>query len=251
MPHRPLEHGENFSFELTGDRGAALVTRHRTYSKDTPLESTFEQYTQSHYKSWAEFARDKGYGNDIQPVLVSGFDVTRDFAMVAYSNEGAFLKSNSTIAVPMFASTPPPFRGTWRTRLPPYTNDGPQQYIPTSRERAIDFPSSQLAGAGGIPDGFNHCVFVRYYTMRSRKWMPMFPEVIRASAGPHDLGSGDNRGDTFPELAVQYGAEPMVGSDGNLGDHWGPTADGTDSEPDIVVRNTPSVWFLSCPLTPL
>jgi len=213
---------------------------------DTPLESTFEEYTQSHYKSWAEFARNKGYGKDIKPVLVSGIDMTRDFAMVAYSNEGAFLKSSSTIAIPMFVFTPPPFRGTWRTRLSPYTNDGPQQFTPPPRERAIDFPSSQPVDVGGIPGGFNQCVFVRYYTMRSRKWMPMFPEVIRASAGPDDLGSGENRGDTSPELTVQYSAESMVDNVGDLGGQWSPSTDSSDSEPDTVVRNTPSVRCLPC-----
>jgi hypothetical protein len=73
--------------------------------------------------------------------------------------------------------------------------------------------------------------------------MGLFPKVIRAGAGPHDLGSGDNRGDTFPELTVR----PMLNlrrDDEDLGGQWDPTTDDTDSESDIVVRNTPSVWFL-------
>ncbi|KAF9647851.1 hypothetical protein BDM02DRAFT_3116313 [Thelephora ganbajun] len=45
------EHGINFSFELTGDRGAALVTRHSAYRKDCLLEAAFETYTKRHYES--------------------------------------------------------------------------------------------------------------------------------------------------------------------------------------------------------
>jgi len=164
--------------------------------------------------------------------------MTRDFAMVAYSNEGAPLKINSTITTPMFASTPPPFRGTWRIRHPPYTNDGPQQCSPSSRARGIELPSSQSGDAGSIPTESNQCVFIRYYTMRFR----IFPKVIRAGAGPHDLGSGDNRGDAFPELVVRSNAELTMG-DEDLRE-WGPTTDATGSDPGIVVRNTPYVWLL-------
>lgn len=81
--------------------------------------------------------------------------------------------------------------------------------------------------------------------MRLRKLM--FPKVIRAGAGPHDLGSGDNRGDAFPELTVQFDAEPTTSGDEDLGEEWDPITDDTDSGPDAVVRNTPLVCFLPCP----
>ena len=53
--------------------------------------------------------------------------------------------------------------------------------------------------------------------------------VIRAAAGPHDLGPGDNKGNTFSELMAQP----------NIKDE-----DDTDLEPDIVIHNTPSVWLV-------
>jgi hypothetical protein len=196
------------------------VTKYKTYKEDTLLESAFEAYTKRHYETWVKFARDKQYGNDIQPVLVSGFDMTRDFAMAAYSNEDTSLEADLTITVPTLASASASIWVAWRTRCSPHTNYGPQHCIPPLREQAADPSSSRLAEAGSIPNGFNQSVFIRYYTMRPRKLMPMFPKVIRAGAGPHDLGSGDNRGDTFPEL--------MARSDADL-------------EPDIVVRNTPYV----------
>jgi len=243
---RPLEPGANFSFELTGNRGAALVTRYPTYGEDSLLESAFERYTKRHYDSWVTFARHKQYGDDVRPVLVSGFDMTRDFAMVAYFNEGASLESDLTIAVPMVASASASLWGTWRTRCSPHTNCGPQQRGPSPNREAIDFPSRSV-DAGSIPNECNQCVFVRYYTMRSRKRIPMFPKVIRAGAGPHDPGSGDSRRDALPELAVWPDAEPTTNSDDGLGGQWGPTADDTDSESDLVTRNTPHVWSLPCP----
>ena len=232
MLSRLPKHDANFSFELTGDRGAALVTRHQTISEDTSLETAFETYTKRHYKSWVEFARHKQYGNDIRPFLVSGFDMTKDFAMVAYSNRGHLFESNDTIAIPMFTCTSSPFQGTWRTKHQVYVTDGPHQRSSSPREQVPDPSSSPSGDAGSIINEFNQCVFLRYYTMRWRKWMPMLPKVVRAGAGPHDLGSGDNRGDTFPELAVQYDPEHTKSYDAYLGRRSVPTAGDTGSEGD-------------------
>ena len=54
--------------------------------------------------------------------------------------------------------------------------------------------------------------------------MRLFPKVIRAGAGPQDLGTGDNTGDAFPDLVVQLDPESID---------------------DTVVQNTPDVWFLA------
>jgi len=234
VPPRLLEPGAGFSFELTGNRGAALVTKYPTYRGDSLRESAFEKYTKRHYESWVAFARHKEYGNDVQPVLVSGFDMTKDFAMVAYSNEGSSLESDLTIAIPMLASASASVWGTWRTRCSPHTNYGPQQCSFLRSDRVIDLPSTQ-SDARSIPDEFNQCVFIRYYTMRSRKWIP--PKVIRAGAGPHDLGPGDNRRGTLPELTAQSDVKLTMTSD----------EDDIDDESDIVVRNTPCVCYLLSP----
>jgi len=196
-PPSPLQPGAHFSFELTGNHGAALMTRYPTYMEDALLESVFEKYIKRHYESWVKFARSEGYGDDIQPVLVSGFDATKDFAMLAYTNEGTFLEAGSDVAVPMLASAYASVWVTRHTRCSPHFKSGPQSWDLLPMVQAIDFPSSQLANARTIPTGFDQCVFIRYYTMRS-KWL--FPKVIRAGAGPHDLGSGGNRGCAFLEL---------------------------------------------------
>ena len=154
--------------------------------------------------------------------------MTKDFAMAAYSYEDVSLESDLTVAAPMLISASASLWGTWRTRYQPHTNYGPQECAPPPPEQAMDNPSLRLTGGGIIPSTFNQCIFVRYYTMRSRGPLWLFPKVIRAGAGPHDLGSGDNAGDIFPALVAQ--------SDTEMIDDFG-------VEPDVVIRNTPDVWF--------
>ena len=79
--------------------------------------------------------------------------------------------------------------------------------------------------------------------MRPRKRFGLFPKVIRAGAGPHDLGSGENGGDTFPELTIQPDNELTARDDDPDGDR-GPSSNDSNSEPDIVVHNTRYVLFL-------
>ncbi|KAF9789571.1 hypothetical protein BJ322DRAFT_1043018 [Thelephora terrestris] len=230
-PTPARESAANFSYELTETHGAALVTKYATYRSDAQTELAFEGYTKRHYESWVKFIRDKQYGKDIQPILVTGFDVTKDFAMVAYLDDGTSLGAELTIDVPALASASTSLWGTWFTRCSPHTNQGP--HLPM----AIEFTPSQPAAAGGIPREFNQCVFIRYFTMRKRLWF--FPKVIRAGAGPHDLGSGDNTGDTFPEVMARSDSEPTVSGDGDPREPSGSTADDNGSEQNVDTQATP------------
>ena len=211
------------------------------------MDSIFKKYTKRHYESWADFAYQKGYGDEVRPVLVSGFDMTKDFAMAAYSNVSASLESDLTIGVPIAASASAALWGTWRTRHSPHTNYGPQECLPPPPEQAIDVSSLQLTEKSRIriPNEYNQCVFIRYYTMRMRlRW---FPKLIRAGAGPHDLGPGDNTGGAFPEILAQSDAESTSSDDGDPGEE----VEDADLWPGVVVRNSPSVWSLPCALFPL
>ena len=95
--------------------------------------------------------------------------------MAAYSHKGPPLESDLTITAPNPASTSGHPWGTWRTRYPvgTHTNYGPQQHGPPPSERTTD--SSPLQ-----PVEFNQCVFIRYYTVRSRMWG--FPKVLQEDA---------------------------------------------------------------------
>ena len=68
--------------------------------KDTLGASAFERYTKKHYDSWVTLAHRYCA---VEPVLVSGFDMTEDFAMTAYSG-GDTSESNISISVPTLAS---------------------------------------------------------------------------------------------------------------------------------------------------
>ena len=232
VPYRSLGADANFSFELTGRRGAALTTRGRTYKEDAQLDLRFKKYTKRNYKSWVEFARDKEYGENLRPVLVSGFDMTKDFAMMAYSNNSSCAQAGATISTPMFASAPAPAWGEWRTECTPYFKHGPQD------PRPPDLPPL-LSRTGNPPTEFNQCVFIRYYTMRLE--LGIFPRVIRGGAGPHDLGPGENERDAFPELTARSDAESM--SDKVPGGLRDLVTNDTGFELDAVIRNVLYVRF--------
>ena len=243
--HRFMEPGASFSFELTEKQGAALVTKYRTYREDIELESAFEEYTKRHYDSWVTFARNARHGNDIKPVLVTGVDMTRDFAMIAYSNNSTHLSSEFTTSVPLLASASASAWGTWHTQGLVHTNCGPQLCSPPSSPDALDLYTSNGTQVDATPNEYNQCVFIRYYTLRRRALM--FPKVIKAAAGPHDPGSWNNYDETLPELTVQLGSGSDTGSysSGDSTTDYSSSVTSYDSELELFhnissVRQSPS-----------
>ena len=202
MRSRNMEPGSGISFQLTGDQGAALLTKHPTYKEDVQLERTFGGYTIKHYDSWVAFARERGHPDDIKPVLVTGVDMTRDFAMISYSNNGGDLMAEFTTSA--LGVTSP--WGMWRTPGVVRTNCGPQPSRPPSGNRHTET----------VSDEYHQCVFIRYYTVRKRLGIP---RVLKAAAGPHNLGPG-GRDDEDCDTS---------------------SATGVDPEPDIVIHNTTPV----------
>ena len=233
-----LEPGVSISFEHTEKEGAALVTKYPTYRGDAQRESTFKAYTKRHYDSWVTFARAAGHGDDIKPALVTGVDMTRDFAMMAYSNNGASMRSEFTTSVPMVASASASVWGTWRTEGLVHTNCGPQLCCPPSPTRTTDPTPSRHSDAETIPDEYNQCVFVRYYTMRKRALI--FPTVIRAAAGPHDLGPGGHD-DELPEVGAQSDSDSGSDTVSGFWDDDSNSVTSIDSESYVVIHNTVSV----------
>jgi len=247
--HRMLEPGFNISFQLTEKQGAALVTKYPTYREDIQREQIFEEYTKHYYDSWVAFSREAGHGNDVKPVLVTGVDMTRDFAMMSYSNNGVRLTSEFTASVPGVASAAVSAWGTWRTEGLVHTNCGPQLCRPPSSTQTTDLMSSDDSHTENVSDEYHQCVFVRYYTVRKRPLLA--PKVIKASAGPHDLGPGSRDDEKLPPEA-QSGSDsgsdiaPSPSDDYGSDDRGSVT--GIDSESDIVIRNTTAVCFSPYPL---
>ena len=223
-----LEPGSKISFQLTGDRGAALLAKHQIYREDVQLEGTFRDYTKGHYDSWVKFARERGHPSDIKPVLVTGVDMTKDFAMVVYSKDDDDLTAEFTISAPGVAS---PW-GTWRAPGVVHTNCGPQLRRPPlddSRSTEVD------------SDHSTQCVFVRYYTMRKRLGIP---RVIRAAAGPHRLDPGSPDSDRVSPLEARSDSNSGPGAGpGPLYDDGGDWASPVtaESEDDGVIHNATAV----------
>ena len=233
-----LEPGFSISFQLTEKQGAVLLTKYRTYKEDVQREQTFEEYTKRHHDSWVAFAREAGHGNDVKPVIVTGVDMTQDFAMMAYNN-GVSMKSEFMMSIPTAASASVSAWGIWRTGGLVHTNCGPQICRPPSSTQTRDPISFNNDGTETTPGEYNQCVFVRYFTMRKRGLI--FPKVIKAAAGPHDLGPGDRDDEELPEVGLQSDSDS--GSDTRDADGEnvrGSVAD-VNSESYVFSRNTISV----------
>jgi len=239
---RMLESGCSISFQLSGGQGAALVTKYPTLREDIQSESIPEKYMKEHYASWVEFAGENGHGGN-SLVLVTGVDRTRDFAMVSYSNDDDDdLRSEFITSVSGDSST---FAwGTWHTRGFVHTNCGPHPYFsPPSTQTADSIASG--SNAEPVLDEYNQSVFVRYYTLRKRLGIP---KVIKAGAGPHDLGPGSREDSGLPKVEVRSPLDPGSDFMSSLHDDDGgnhrSSVTGIASESDAVVRVTPAVRSL-------
>jgi len=218
-----VEPGVKIAFELTNKQGAALITKHLTYREDAEREPRFVKYTKQHYESWVDFAREHDHSEDAKPILVTGVDLTREFAMVAYSDKQSRMECEFSTALPGLASASVSVWGSWHTLGLVHTNCGPH---PTRRSCNS---SGSSALESEIPDEYTQCVFIRYYTIRKRLFLPT---VIKAGAGPHQLPEGDHEGDISGEgeLFVDDPTEfdyPETGSPGGALDE--------------VIHNVPAV----------
>ena len=138
----------------------------------------------------------------------------------------------------MLASASGSFRVLEGTTGPPHFTYGPRRCVPPSSAQTDD-TSSEPTRTGAVSNDYNQCVFVRYYTMRKRMG---FSPKIRAAAGPHDLGTGQNRDDTFPGLMARQDQTPDHEDDPTSGgEERDLIAEDTYSDQDSVVHNPPDV----------
>ena len=192
------------------------MTKYPTLREDIQPAGTPKKYIKKHYSSWVEFASANGHGDDINPVLVTGVDRTRDFAVMSYSND-----EDEDLACkffPALGDTSASVWGTWNTTGFVHTNCGPKLYFSPPSTRTVSSTPSGSDTTGLVSGDYNQCVFVRYYYMR--KWMGI--RAIRAAADPHDLGTVDRRSEEASEVESQ-------------------SADPGEPEHDIVAHTTAPV----------
>ena len=189
-----VEPGARIAFELTSKQGAALITKYPTYRERVERGLRFENYIKRHYASWVEFALEQEHPEDVKPILVTGVSLTREFATVAYSDNRTRMECEFSATLPAVASASVAVWGSWNTPGLVHTNCGPDltQQSPGSSESSA--PESK------IPDEYTQCVFIRYYTIRKRFFIPT---ILKAGAGPHQLPKRDHGDDDLGEEGLQ------------------------------------------------
>ena len=217
------------------------MTKSRTCIKDARAKGRFEDYAIKHSDSWLEYARSEGMPRGSHPIIVTGFDVTGDFTSMAYSNRDESHEINLTIDVPITHAT-----GTLQVQMTGGTLFH-QSWSEPQSESDADPPLDQRVP----PDGFKSFVFIRYYTGRSRGWLPSLPwwpffskKKDTLQQGP---GSGSHRGGTLPGSTVQPDAGLTTSGGEAPGGQLDLATDDTGSEVATFVRDTSYVWFLSHP----
>ena len=190
-----MEPGARIAFELTHKQGAALITKHPIYPEGAERARAFKRYIKKHYDSWVDFALEHDHDEDIRPVLVDGVHLTREFAMVAYSDNQPRVRCEFSAGVLAVASASASVWGSWDTQGPAYTNCGPHPVTTRGNRNLSEGPALESV----IPEECNQCVFVSYYTIRKRIG---FPRIIKAGAGPHQLSEGNSESDNIGEVVV-------------------------------------------------
>jgi len=235
VPHRTSESHPLFSLKLTGKRGAALVTRYPTYIEDAKFKDKFREYANLHYGSWAEFAYEAGHGRHIRPFLVYGIDMTKDFAMTAYSKGSASLETDLVIDLPVIAASAS-IRATQRASHSVHSHQWPIEWS----EQVLSIPPEQMEP----PGGFDYCVFIRYYTKTTKGgwWRNVFQSSSEVESTTN-LFSVDSRGGTLPGPPPQPDA---TSGDGGLGGDWVDIpGDTTHYAPNVWLQLRPSVSTLT------
>jgi hypothetical protein len=164
--------------------------------------------------------------------------------MMCYLNGDDDLGCQFTTSVPGVTEG-----GTWEKMGLVHTNHGPQLRCPPPSAQATEVASSGCDNERTISDEYNQCAFIRYYTVRKRLGIP---SIIKAAAGPHELGRGGCGGDGSPfEAHSDSGKDSDSDSDSdtasslfdNDSDDDGCSITGAGTETDVVMHSTAVVRY--------
>jgi hypothetical protein len=177
------------SFNARSEAGALLMTKHQTFSEDMELRGTFSRQLLKHHSKWLSFAQDQGRPVELEDlILVTGLDLTKDFAMLSFANNSSDFDINFQVGVSQYATGSISAWGSWHTTSSTQDNWGPQHTATPSAlraDRALRSITSEGDSAEAIPsDEYRQCVFVRGYRIRRR--FGVWPQVQTAAAEPQD-----------------------------------------------------------------
>jgi hypothetical protein len=179
------------------------LTRSRIRCTNTLQQGVLKAYIKKHHDSWLEYARDLGLG-EVDPILVSGIDSARDWAMFTYSTSEDYGSMQFTVDVPTVASTWAGFSVTSRSHSGMETNWGPEveesyrllglgastsieESVQTSNHR---YPSSEVSRYTANHHHEDRITFIRGWRMKKRPYW--FPAVIKAGAGSPNLDRNED-----------------------------------------------------------
>ncbi|KAF8589934.1 hypothetical protein K439DRAFT_1303893, partial [Ramaria rubella] len=163
-------------FESSASTGAILLTNHKTYREDVVRIARMEKYMLEHAESWLEFASEDDRGIGLEDLmLITGYDVTSEYAMAAFSNTERVVGIEFQAGVTAVASASIAVWGSWQANTSVHHNCGPQIRIPPSTKAGdltstISEPSSPggEANTNAAPAGYNQCLFLRRIQIRKR-----------------------------------------------------------------------------------
>ncbi|KAF9785292.1 hypothetical protein BJ322DRAFT_1108747 [Thelephora terrestris] len=211
------------AFELTGGKGAILLTKSSIYREDARRVGTFEKYAKEHWASWVDFARKNEYGT-VDPVLITGVDRTNDWAILCYSNKAEVLGCKFTASISETASV----WGTWDKPGFVHAKAGPQSRLP--------LPGASVTASAS--DEYNQCVFVRYWTARTKRRRSEGPRDMKAGAGPHILPGGERDGEPGSRVEARHDSDLDSDRTSVLSDEFLDYDASSSTSADIVTRHT-------------
>lgn len=148
------------------------------------------------YELWYQFVRTKSSPNlklrDM--VFVTGCDLASDWATATVSESKSKIKLHFKVNDPLSVSTSVSLWGSWESSSP---STVPMRSGPSTLQRSENIPNG--------PEK-NQCIFFRAFRIDDR----LMVARLKASAGPHELGSGDDGsedGSSHTLINVEFGSE--------------------------------------------
>ncbi|EPQ56031.1 hypothetical protein GLOTRDRAFT_138709 [Gloeophyllum trabeum ATCC 11539] len=164
--------------------------------QDAHFGRWFREYCLKHYASWLTFANDT-LGFDLvvsDHILVTGRDLTTQWAMVAFGTPELQGTLRHGVSVPEMITAEFEIHSGWQTNMTGGVQHqyGPQASILLEPERAAESSEPR-------PDS-TKCVFLRGYRIKERSFLT--PKTIKAASYPPDLEREDRHHDSTSALEL-------------------------------------------------
>jgi hypothetical protein len=170
----------DISLTFTNKKGAALILPYEAQREDAVNDAPFKKHLRDNYRKWKKFAEECQFEERARLILVTGCDLTRQWATVTYSYKNREIVAQGGVVVAPAAKVNFSLSTGWSRNRAMETRQGPPNQ-PNSRFR--------LPWTRSRPPVNNQCVFLRGYHIQERKFLGFLgPKILKAGAGYHDPG---------------------------------------------------------------